>query len=148
IVFHRPAPRLGEHNEELGVGGWGFGVRSGPTANPEPPSPNPQLPFAGLRVLDFSWAVAGPAVTQCLATYGATVLRIESPRRPDPIRTMAPFAGRRPGLNRAGHWARVNTGKRSVSLNLDHPGGLALARRLVGWAEVVVESYRSGIMQR
>jgi benzylsuccinate CoA-transferase BbsF subunit len=97
-------------------------------------------------VADFAWVAAGPSIGQYLATYGATVVRVESRRRPDPLRTMHPFAGGRPGLNRGGFFARVNTGKLSLALNLETPGGRRLARRLAAWADVVIESFTPGTM--
>jgi crotonobetainyl-CoA:carnitine CoA-transferase CaiB-like acyl-CoA transferase len=105
-------------------------------------------PFSGLKVADFSWVAAGPSITQYLSTFGATVVRVESRRRPDPLRSMPPFPGHQPGLDRGGFWARVNTGKQSCVINLDTPGGQALARRLVSWADVVVESFTPGTMAR
>ncbi len=56
-----------------------------------------QRPFEGLNVLDFTWAGVGPLTVNYLAFYGATVIKLESQRRPDVMRTLAPFKGGIPG---------------------------------------------------
>ena len=50
-----------------------------------------ELPFAGVNVLDFSWALVGPTTANHLAFYGATVIKVESASRPDPVRSLSPF---------------------------------------------------------
>jgi benzylsuccinate CoA-transferase BbsF subunit len=102
----------------------------------------------GVKVLDFTWAALGPMTCDYLAVYGAEVIKIETENRPDPWRTMSPFAGNEPGLDRSGLFAFANADKYSMALNLKHPRGIELARRLVQWADVVVESYTPGSMAR
>jgi benzylsuccinate CoA-transferase BbsF subunit len=102
----------------------------------------------GLNVADFSWVVAGPLVTKVLAEHGATVVRVESMTRPDPVRSMFPFAGGRAGINRGLLFNAYNDGKYSLSLNLNHPRGLEVARRLVAWADVVIENFTPGSMEK
>jgi len=102
----------------------------------------------GLKVADFCWVLAGPIVGLYLAHHGATVIRIESMRRPDTLRLSVPFKDNIPGVNRAGSWDYVNSNKLSMSLNLDHPKGIEVAKRLVAWSDVAGESFAPGIMER
>src|SRR5581483_6647002 len=109
-----------------------FEVRSSPdsTSNFEPRTSS--APLAGIKIADFSWAVAGPVATKYLAFYGADVIKIESHSRLDGPRIAPPFKGK-PGRNNSGYFANHNGSKRSVSLNLKNPRGIDLATRLVAW---------------
>ncbi|MBI4296023.1 MAG: CoA transferase [Chloroflexi bacterium] len=95
------------------------------------------LPFQGLKVLDFSWVYTGPFITQWLAIYGAEVIKVESSSHLD--------VGRRRGGLGGAAW---NSAKKSIALNLKHPRGSELCRRLVKWADVMVENFTPGTMQR
>src|SRR5206468_1397410 len=106
-----------------------------------PPSAEPEAPLAGVRVADFCWVWAGPACTLQLAHLGAEVIRIEAPGRQDVTRLIPPFADDVRGANRAGYFNQYNQGKKSVGLNLKHPDGLALAKRLVAASDVVTENF-------
>jgi len=105
------------------------------------------LPFEGVKVADFSWVATGPWITQVLAGYGAEVVRIESSIRPDSCRLTGPYKNSEPGLDRSAMFLLYNGGKKSITLNLNHPDGRELARRLVSWADVVVESFTPETMQ-
>lgn len=100
----------------------------------------------GIKIADFSWVVVGSVVTRCLADFGATVVRIESATNPDILRVSPPFKDSLPGLNRSGYFANYNANKHGLSLNLKHPKGLAVAKRLIAWADVVCESFTPGTM--
>lgn len=102
----------------------------------------------GVKVLDFTWAALGPVTCDYLAINGAVVIKAESINRPDPWRTMSPFAGDETGIDRAGNFAMANVGKYSMGLNLKDPRGVEIAKQLVGWADVVVESFTPGSMAR
>jgi benzylsuccinate CoA-transferase BbsF subunit len=102
----------------------------------------------GVKILDFTWAALGPITCDYFAVYGAEVIKIETEHRPDPWRTMSPFAGDNPGLDRSGLFAFANTEKYSMALNLKHPRGIEVAHKLVKWADAVVESYTPGSMTR
>lgn len=106
------------------------------------------LPLEGVKVLDFSWVVAGPAATRYLADYGATIIRAESATHLETLRITGPFRSNVAGQDRSAYYANYNAGKYSFCLNLNHPKGPELARRLVLWADVVVESYSPGVMKR
>jgi benzylsuccinate CoA-transferase BbsF subunit len=106
-------------------------------------------PFEGLNVLDFTWAGVGPLTANYLAFYGATVIKLVSQKRPDVLRTLGPFKDGIPGLERSYHFSYVQQAKRyDITLNLDHPKGIELVKRLVGWADVVVESFATGAMEK
>lgn len=102
----------------------------------------------GVKVLDFSWVASGPHATSCLGQFGATVVRIESAKRPDTLRYSAPYKDGIPGLNRSGHFAYYNTNKYSLALNLNLPEALEVARRLVRWCDIVVENFIPGQMEK
>jgi benzylsuccinate CoA-transferase BbsF subunit len=103
--------------------------------------------FKGLKVVEFTLFGIGPVAGRFLADYGATVVRVESENRPDPVRTSAPYADGKPGLNRSGFWVQANAGKYSVSLNLKHPLANNLAKRLVKWADIVIENFTPGVLE-
>ena len=142
IVKQRPAPSIGEQTAEV-LAEWQAGP-GGPRVAPHALAP----PFAGLRVLDFGWVATGPITGRLLAEFGADVIRLESALRIDPGRTLPPWADREAGPNRSQLFANYNACKRSVALNLSHPKGLEIARRLIARADVVVESFTPGTMAR
>ena len=96
--------------------------------------------------LDFTWAAAGPYATCLLALLGADVVKVESTRRPDPARRG--FLADYGGINRSPNFNEINLGKRSFQVDLSQPDGLDLAHRLVDWADVVVDNFRPGVMDR
>jgi benzylsuccinate CoA-transferase BbsF subunit len=104
--------------------------------------------LAGLRVVDFTWVGVGPLLTKYLADFGAEVIRIESRTHLDSFRYAPPFVGGKPGIERSGHFLNLNTSKSHVTLNLNHPQGRELARRLVAKADVVAENFTSHVMER
>ncbi len=99
-------------------------------------------PLDGLRVVDCSAIIAGPVATAFLATYGADVVKLE-PLEGDALRS---YPSTLPGQSR--YFLGINRGKRSLALDLKHPEGLAVARRLAGDADVFVESFRPGVAAR
>lgn len=105
------------------------------------------LALEGIKVADFSWVIVGPLATSVLAQYGAEVIRVESTTRLCMIRPYAPYKEGVPGINRGSLFFMVNKNKRSLSLNLRHPRGLDIAKRLVSWSDVVVESFMPGTMK-
>jgi len=103
--------------------------------------------FNGIIVVDFGWAIAGPLTLKYLADYGATVICIESFQRPDLLRTSTPYKDEVAGVDRAGYFAYFAANKYSISLNLNKPGGLDIARKLIAIADVVADSHRPGVME-
>ncbi len=101
-------------------------------------------PLSPLIVLDFTHALAGPYCTMLLASYGASVYKIESPTHPDMGRTWGPpFIG-----DVASYFLGVNSGKQGLAIDLKDPRGLALCRRLIEKADVLIENFRPGTMKR
>ena len=149
VGLRKRAPLIGEHNDEIfkrkvtNVTGkparWtkaGSGASRG------------RKPLDGLKVLDFSWVIAGPFTTKYLAEHGATVVRIESSKRPDPLRSVEPYRDGVWGINRSGFFANYNPNKYGISVDMRHPRARELALRMVSWAEVVTENFTPGTMER
>jgi crotonobetainyl-CoA:carnitine CoA-transferase CaiB-like acyl-CoA transferase len=101
------------------------------------------LPLEGLRVLDFGQGVAGPYAGQLLGDHGADVIKIEPPRG-DWSRTM----GAQDGTGLTGTFVAVNRNKRGLCLDLRKPEAIDIARQLALEADVIVESFRPGVMDR
>lgn len=102
----------------------------------------------GVKVADFSWFGAGPIFAEHLATYGATVVRVESETHVDGLRTVAPFAKDKTGYNVSGYFNNFNAGKLSLTLNLNLEKGQELAHRLVAWADVFVTNFTPRVVER
>ncbi len=102
----------------------------------------------GLKIADFSWVGAGPRATKDLADNGATVIKIESRKRLDLGRMSPPFAGDPKDFDGSAFFAQTNTSKKSVTINLSDPRGIEIAKKLVAWADVVVENFGPGFMER
>jgi len=102
-----------------------------------PRNASAQAPLAGVRVLDFSELLPGPFLTQCLVELGADVLKVERPPIGDPVRRSSP-----------GLFAAVNRGKRSMCADLKQATQRAQVCALVDEADVLIESFRPGVMVR
>jgi CoA:oxalate CoA-transferase len=100
-------------------------------------------PMSGLRVVDFSTLVAGPWATRLMADCGAEVIKVETVGEGDLLRYAPPIVG---GMSRV--FAQFNRGKKSVALDLKSADGLETARRLIDQADVVMENFRPGVMDR
>jgi benzylsuccinate CoA-transferase BbsF subunit len=105
-------------------------------------------PLTGVKVIDFSWVGTGPMTTRELAYMGARVVRIESHRYPDPMRLAQPYKDMQPGINRSAFGMCYNTNKCSVCLRLDKPKGREIARKLIMWADVLVQGMTSNAMEK
>ncbi len=104
--------------------------------------------FDGLKIAEFAWVIVGPATSRYFAEHGATVVKIESHRRLDTMRGTSPFAGGRPTVDGSMAYGRHNPNKYSVSIDLQSPGGQALAWELIEWADVMTESFSPGTMEK
>ena len=165
--IRRPAPLLGEHNEEVkaGFGQVATSLRqvkerlhtaqslilnpqSSPTPRIQPVAPSTRSPLEGIRVADFSWVWAGPYCTMHLAYLGADVIKIESQAHLDLMRRL-PIAPRgvKPGFDSSGPFNQWNQGKKSIQLNLGKPEGIVLAKELVQQCDVVIENFATGVME-
>jgi crotonobetainyl-CoA:carnitine CoA-transferase CaiB-like acyl-CoA transferase len=109
----------------------------------------PPLPLAGVRIVDFCWAIAGSLTTRFLADLGADVIKIESDNRIDPIRYIGPQPPDREGsLDTNGVFNDCGANKRAVTLNVDTAEGRDLARRLIATADVVTANYTPDRLDR
>lgn len=99
-------------------------------------------PLAGLTVLDLATIYAGPLAATLLGDFGAEVIKVEHPRG-DPLRT---HGAQKDGVGL--WWKQLSRNKRCITLNLSHPEGEALMRRLAATADVVVENFRPGVLER
>jgi CoA:oxalate CoA-transferase len=104
-------------------------------------------PLEGLRIIDFTHAASGPYCTKLLATYGATVIKIERPGSGDVMRYVGPFVEETPGQDRGLAFLHLNTDKLGVTLNLRSATGKHMARQLIAEADVVVENFHPGTME-
>jgi crotonobetainyl-CoA:carnitine CoA-transferase CaiB-like acyl-CoA transferase len=149
IAYSRRPPLVGEHNGEV-LGAASHRATSAPAqhAQSQPAPREPAAALAGLKVLDMSWVIATPFGVRYLADYGATVVHVEIPGRPDALRTYQPFKDGVPGADTSAQIANAQTGRLGISLNLGTPEGRELALRLVNWADVLVESYSPRAMPK
>jgi len=132
--------------------GGGHGADGRPAvvraASSPPPLPSPiegegvaghaadkKMPLRGIRVLDFSWVIAGPTATRYLAAMGAEVIKVEAPGRGDP--------GRASELHSV-----LGQAKRGIVLDLKNPQAIEIARALAGKSDVLVENFATGVMDR
>ncbi|MFC5670506.1 CaiB/BaiF CoA transferase family protein [Streptomyces incanus] len=112
-----------------------------PSAPPPPPPPPP--PPSGLRVLDLATLFAGPLAATLLGDFGAEVVKIEHPKKPDPSR------GHGPSKNGVGLWWKMlGRNKRTITLDLSTRGGRATLLRLAGTADVIIENFRPGTLEK
>jgi crotonobetainyl-CoA:carnitine CoA-transferase CaiB-like acyl-CoA transferase len=93
------------------------------------------MPLSGLRVLDFSWVIAGPTVTRYLAAMGAEIIKVEAPGRGDP--------GRASELHTV-----LGQAKRGIVLDLKQPEAVSVARALAARSDVLIENFATGVMDR
>jgi len=108
-------------------------------------------PLAGIKVLDLSRILAGPWATQCLADFGATVWKIEKPGSGDDTRHWGPpwiKDGRGKDTAEAAYFASTNRGKRSLAIDFTKPAGQQLIRALALRADVLIENFKVGTLQK
>lgn len=96
---------------------------------------NRKLPLSGVRVLDFSWVIAGPTTTRYLAAMGADVIKVEAPGAGDPARQSE--------LHTV-----LGQAKRAIVLDLKQPDGLEAAHALAAQSDILIENYATGVMDR
>ncbi len=167
----RRAPTLDEDGPSLRSAAPGaVPTRShppGPPADNTSPAPAGTEPgrrrgaLDGVRVLDFTWFLASAGGTRFLAAMGAECIKVEWHAHPDTrLGAMAPVGGREarrvaaaplPGVtdpDMGGQFNNKNAGKRGISLNVAHPKGLEIAKRLVAVSDIVAEGFSPGVMDR
>lgn len=92
--------------------------------------------------------MVGPLTLKFFADYGATVIRIETNKRPCVTRTSSPYRDGKPGVNRSGYFNHFSANMMSVSLNMGSPKAIALAKELVAQADIVMENFTPDVMDR
>jgi len=144
IRYRRRPPLLDEHTREV----LGELRSAPPPARAEVRREQGSPPaLEGLKVLDFTWVYAGPASMRYLADYGATLVRIESVKKIDAVRTVGPFKDGHAGIERSSIYCNLNIGKYGLSLNLSVSEAREIALKLVAWADVVIENFSPKAMR-
>ena len=116
-----------------------------PSAAPahDPSGPRPASALDDIRVLDIATLFAGPSAATVLGDFGADVIKVEHPRKPDPARTHGQ------SKNGVGLWWKIlGRNKTAITLDLSHPEGQAVFLELVRTADVVIENFRPGTLER
>jgi len=143
IAEHLDTPQMRHRRyyrrRELGgaavqVPGTAFGLSVSPS-NQEKRTPGGPMPLSGVRVLDFSWVIAGPTTTRYLAAMGAEVIKVEAPGSGDP--------GRGSELHTV-----LGQAKKAIVLDLKKPEALEIARALAAGSDILIENYATGVMDR
>ncbi len=136
VGFRHRAPEPGEHNHDL---------LGGPSERPARPSPNGaalrRRPLAGLRVIDFGIIVIGNEIGRLLADQGADVIKVENRAFPDAARVGY-------GGTMSHSFVAGSRNKRSFGVNLRTPEGVALLKQLVASADVVLENFKPGTLEK
>ena len=151
VTVRRDAPALdadgavirAEHEAGAGRGGG-----KGTPGDVGTRSDDATLPFADLKVADFAWVGVGPITSKYLADHGATVVRVESENRPDVLRGAPPFKDNVPGINRSQFFGDFNASKLGLALDLTRDDAVDIAKRLISWSDVMIESFTPGTVQR
>lgn len=127
--------------------GWREGESDAVTT---PPAPATRTgPLAGVRVLDFAWALVGSITTKTLGDMGADVVKVESRSRPCLSRLDVQVSASRPGNFDDKPWfAHLNSSKRSLALDMKQPEARRVLEPLLRWADVVVENFSPGTMAK
>lgn len=102
----------------------------------------------GIKVVDFGWAIVAPLTATYLGFLGATVVTIESTKAIDALRLAGPFKDNASDVDMNGFFANHNPGKYGITLNLKGAEGLDVTKRLIKWADVLVENFAPGVMNR
>ena len=114
------------------------------SSEPVPPTPVSAGPLSGLLVIDLTRVLAGPYATMVLADLGARVIKVEAPGTGDDSRQFPPFVA----AGDSGYFASINCGKESIALNLKDAADLAILHALLARADVLVENFRPGTMEK
>ncbi|MFB7416158.1 CaiB/BaiF CoA transferase family protein [Streptomyces sp. NPDC056121] len=113
------------------------------TPTPDTLTPQRPAPLQGLRVLDLATLFAGPLAATMLGDFGADVIKVEHPRKPDPSR------GHGPSKDGVGLWWKLlGRNKRNITLDLSTPGGREILLKLVADADVLIENFRPGTLEK
>lgn len=143
LVTPGAPPAIGEHTDEV--------LAEAPRVPAVPigePTPATDRPLEGVKILDFMWAMAGPAASRVLADYGAEIVRVESENKIDAVRTLAPFPGDVADPECSGIYNNMNAGKMGLALDMAKPEAIDVIWDLIDWADVVMESFSPRAMEK
>jgi crotonobetainyl-CoA:carnitine CoA-transferase CaiB-like acyl-CoA transferase len=140
VRWSRPAPDVGEHTREV------LDAPARMRESRREGAAGARLPLEGVKVADFSWIGVGPITAKALADHGATVVHVENDDPADRLRLVGPFKDDVAGINRCQFFGSFNTSKLSLQLDLKHPAGHDVARRLLEWCDVALDSFTAGTM--
>jgi benzylsuccinate CoA-transferase BbsF subunit len=104
--------------------------------------------FSGLTILAFCWAVVGPLTMKFFADHGATVIRVETRRRPCTMRSSAPYKDNVPNYNKGGYFNYYNSNILSFSLNMETSEAREIAKKLAVQCDVFMENYTPGVIEK
>jgi crotonobetainyl-CoA:carnitine CoA-transferase CaiB-like acyl-CoA transferase len=144
--IRRPAPHVGEHNSEI--------LEEKRLKSPLPKATKTDRDvgkteiFKGLKILDFTWVTVGPRAMRYFADHGATVIKVEAPGRSDVGRLLTPFRDGINEPNRSGWFGLYNVNKYGMTIDMTKLKGVELVKKLIKWADVLVESFRPGVMKK
>lgn len=147
-AHRRRPPHIGEHQTVVEAEIDAALAEVGERLTPVGVVKDRALPLEGVKVADFSWVGVGPISAKSLADHGATVVRIESIERLDPLRANPPFKDNVNDPNMSHFYATFNTSKLSIDIDLKKPEGLDIARRMIEWADLIIESWTPGAFGR
>ncbi|HVN98209.1 MAG TPA: CoA transferase [Syntrophorhabdaceae bacterium] len=149
----RRAPLIGEDNHEI-LGSLSVHSADNRSARQGNGTPGHKSAWEtgvgalnGLKVVAFVTEGVGPLLTKSLATNGATVVLVESTKRPDGTRLRSPFKDNEPGMERSYRFAAANSDKYDITINLKHPRAREVTRRLIQSADAIIENFRPGVME-
>ncbi len=148
IMWARPAPDVGEHTREV-LDALQQAAAAATARSRDDRSPDPhgrRLPLEGVKIADFSWIGVGPITAKALADHGATVVHVENDNPADRLRLVGPFKDDIAGINRCQFFGSFNTSKLSLQLDLKHPVGNDVARQLLAWCDIALDSFTAGTM--
>ncbi|MDE0496323.1 MAG: CoA transferase [Acidimicrobiaceae bacterium] len=134
------APTLGEHSDDI-LAELRGGERLPAVPAAVVPTAHTSPPLEGVKVLDFMWAMAGPAASRVLADYGAEIIRVESANKLDAVRSIQPFHDDVGDPDGSGLFSNLNAGKRGLALDMSKPEALEVIWDLIDWADVILESF-------
>ncbi|MDY6917210.1 MAG: CoA transferase [Chloroflexota bacterium] len=155
VAFDRPAPLLGQHNDEVCAGRPMHRQPEEDTVSADGLAARRagglpgRRPLEGVRLTDLCWVWAGPSGTELLAYLGAEVIRVESQSHICLTRRNTPWPWMVPAdVNQSTTFNSLNLNKRGITINLTQPKGIELVKRLVAISDVVTDNYAGGMMER
>ena len=153
LVVDGTPPLLGEHTAEILTAAAdrrpSVAPTSGAAAAPGPAAAGAgDDALAGVKVLDLTWAIAGPYTSRIMGDFGAEVIRIESEKKPCIMRGAGPFMDGVIGAENSLSYHTINASKMSLAIDLSDERSIPVMDELIAWADVLIESYSVGVIDR